>query len=200
MTPVVSWYISGTWRVTFTEEADFLTLIILQKIGDAGRIWQMRKELMCLQRFMSSAWSRLNICTKTLSTYSQNTQEGIFLTNGLYDLTSVVLSLFGESVCGAIFSFYTSWCQDSCCFVPTVLGLCLTVSAFSVRQSALPTCVFGMFLLTMLTSAEELQTRHCAFSDHITKHLMDLQFLPRALPSSCPSRCHPESVLLSCCS
>lgn len=144
MTPVVSWYISGTWRVTFTEEADFLTLIILQKIGDAGRIWQMRKELMCLQRFMSSAWSRLNICTKTLSTYSQNTQEGIFLTNGLYDLTSVVLSLFGESVCGAIFSFYTSWCQDSCCFVPRVLGLCLTVSAFSVRQSALPTCVWDV--------------------------------------------------------
>lgn len=37
--------------MTLTEEADFLTLIILQKIDNAGHIWQMRKELMCLQRF-----------------------------------------------------------------------------------------------------------------------------------------------------
>lgn len=35
----------------FTEETDFLTLIILQKIGNAGHTQQMRKELMCLQQF-----------------------------------------------------------------------------------------------------------------------------------------------------
>lgn len=145
MTPVVSWYISGTWRVTLTEEADFLTLIILQKIGNAGRISRMRKELMCLQQFMSSAWSRLNICTKTLSIYSQNTQEGIFLTNGLYDLTSVVLSLFGESVCSAVFSFYTSWCQDTCCFVPRAVGWCLTHVSFQCKAVSSPhLCVWDV--------------------------------------------------------
>lgn len=35
----------------FTEETDLLTLIILQKIGNAGCIQQMKKELMCLQQF-----------------------------------------------------------------------------------------------------------------------------------------------------
>lgn len=82
---------------------------------------------------MSSAWSRLNICTKTLSTYSQNIQEGIFLTNGLYNLTLAVLSLSGKSVCGAIFSFYISLCQDTCCFVQGVLGSCLTMSVFGIN-------------------------------------------------------------------
>lgn len=81
---------------------------------------------------MPSAWSRLNICTETLSTYSQNIQEGIFLTNGLYDLTLVVLSLFGN-LCAVQFLVFIFHCQDTCCFVQRVLGLCLTTWVFGIN-------------------------------------------------------------------
>lgn len=45
----------------------------------------------------------------------------------------VVLSLFGKSVCGAIFSFYISLCQQTCCFVQRVLGLHLTMWVFGIN-------------------------------------------------------------------
>lgn len=131
MTPVVSWwYIGGTWEVIFTEETDILTLIILQKIDNAGHTQQMRKELMRLQEFyvlwLIKAEHLHEDSFHLLSKYTR----GIFLANGLYDLTSVVLSLFGKSVCGAIFRFYISLCRDTCCFVQRVLRVCVTMWGF----------------------------------------------------------------------
>lgn len=146
---------------------------------------------------MSSAWSRLNICTKTLSTYSQNIPEGIFLTNGLYDLTSVVLSLFGKSVCGAIFSFCISLCQDTCCFVQRVLGLCLTTYVFGIdrlhkgNQLSPQRAPLYLGCSCWRCSLPWRNSRHGAAR---SLRLMHLPFLKTALPSTCPRRHQPESA------
>lgn len=148
---------------------------------------------------MSSAWSRLNICTKTLSTYSQNIPEGIFLTNGLYDLTSVVLSSFGKPVCGAIFSFCISLCQDTCCFVQRALGLCLTTCVFSIdrrhkgNRLSPQRAPLHWGRSCWWCSLPWRSSRHGAAR---SPRLVDLQFLKRALPSTSPRRYQLASAVL----
>lgn len=69
-----------------------------------------------------------------------------------------------------------------------------SVSTDCVRQLALPaasTCWFGMFLLTTLSPEEELQARSLGASP---RSWWTIAIPKRALPSTCPSGHHPESI------